>query len=560
MLYGKIPRLPKILNEKTIMAQKQVAIFLLTCFKPWCSVLGIPKGRLTWNNCCSFLQDLASPTADANSRNILFTIKNIIDGLSISTKKQRMFGKYRSRGTIPWGSEKNVNNLERQARKEFAEALKSISNGDENNDAVPDDDAYDVQNEIGLDYLDTNPDGDVGEESKMNKESLIELYNMLAKNALTGESASGKPDLGKAQTIEYNEKAVALISELFSNQNTDATSVPKVTPKSPKAKTFVFDIKVFKSSTPTQDTTEVNNTTEIGESIVEESQVLKGKDFFDDFIRRVSQPAIEISDQIDTDLIASEMAKNIQIHTTIDNTATGTIPLVDLVENGNELADGCVGNIPAGVNQLNEKQEFVCSKLYKNIRNNINFHVNPITTPNQSDPVYLILQGGPGAGKTTLFVELIRRVRAYLTRKRERLQEMVRDELRGGLAASSLSDRLKQLIFRINKVVFGFKQCATTGAAAVVVGNKCVTMHSLHAIPIAQITKKVSDETHMKKSDNYRKGPLTLQQIADYQDMFQKAGCFMVSIDEVSHRYFSLLLIFYYYLISIIIFIFFRFL
>jgi RecA/RadA recombinase len=163
---------------------------------------------------------------------------------------------------------------------------------------------------------------------------------------------------------------------------------------------------------------------------------------------------------------------------------------------------------------------------------------------------HIAIAGNIGAGKTTLFVELIRRVRAYLTRKRERLQEMVRDELRGGIAASSLSDRLKQLIFRINKVVFGFKQCATTGAAAVVVGNKCVTINSLHAIPISQTTKKVSDETHKKKSDNYRRGPLTLQQIADYQDMFQKAGCFMVSIDEVSHIYFSILLIFYYYLNS----------
>jgi len=541
---GRIPRLPRILNEKTTKQQQAVAIFMLTLFKPWCLIQFIPLGGLTWENFLEFIRLLHKSNADSSSRNIYFTIENIMYGLSISAKKNKAFATFRSRGTIPWGLEKQMKEAEKKERKKFTEALKKLIKENKLQDIdVPDDEVYEeaLRNaeESAFDM------GDEGNEETdhiddLTEQTVQELYETLVRNNLTSEDKSGKIDTGKEHVIEYNNKATDILKDIYRDLSTvvsKETNTGIVTNTSSilvSLNSFegTFD-DVHAEPEEKKEEEEVEEKKEEKEEEEEKNEdisplipTLRGQSYLDALIEKLKLTYSIEGEQIDTVKLIRE-APVLDETTLIAGDSTQVSP-VELIETGDEDAYGTLD--VQDRKQLNTEQEYVCNKLYKLVRNNVDHFINPISTPNIMKPLYMMVHGGPGSGKTTLFKELIRRTEAYITRKRQQYRYMITYQVQHN---QILSQELIGCIDRINKVVFGIKQCATTGAAAVVVGNKCVTMHSLHAIPIISSTDKQSARSIISKSDIYRKRKLLNEEIDEYQKSFKGAGCLLLNIDEV---------------------------
>jgi hypothetical protein len=129
----------------------------------------------------------------------------------------------------------------------------------------------------------------------------------------------------------------------------------------------------------------------------------------------------------------------------------------------------------------------------------------------------------------------------YVSRKRARLRLLAIKEMlqikKGTNMLGIVSHNTSTMIDRMNTVVLGMKQCATTGAAAVVVGNNCETMHSLHHIPIITTKEQyTSQETITSKSDNYNK-PVPDNLIRQMRQIFAGTGCYLTTIDEVTNKF-----------------------
>jgi hypothetical protein len=261
----------------------------------------------------------------------------------------------------------------------------------------------------------------------------------------------------------------------------------------------------------------------------------QGTEFFEDFIVRLKEPKEETEELIDIVEIMSTTTSRSSSSSSSSSRLASDVPPTYLIDTSYNPSLDTVTAIT-----LNTVQQSVCEKIHHNVIHNINHFVDPTTTATLAKPVYLMIQGGPGSGKTTLFKEIVRRIRATLRIKRARLIDMVEHEMSSVIVTRSksttISPYLRGMIERMNKVGFGIKQCATTGAAAIIVGNKCVTLHTLNMIPIIKKKKEdVKQATIIKVSDNYRTKCLSLAQKTMYQEMYSNAGCYCQSIDEVSH-------------------------
>jgi len=510
-LLGRIPRLPKTLNQKTEKQQIQVAIFMLTLFKPWCVIDHVPLGGLTWENFLLFVRSLNHNEADSSSRNIFFTMENILHGLVISSKKSKIFGMYRGRATVPWGVHKQIFEKEKEQRKVFTETLRKIMNEKNLQDIeIPDDEDYnDFEEYSGKSGLDM-PDEGENEENNYKDIPLEELYQILVQNNLTGENKYGQVDVGRLEAMKYNNNACNIMDNLYKNLPIGVPTGLDTT-KQRSVSSMVKSIDDF-SEVSTTDTLSPDR--------------LQGKFYLDALLERMKISKPIMGEQIDIVKIMNQVTSADEVDQSKTGEGRDDEP-TDLIENEEENA---YGMDVAGRRQLNQEQEYVCKKFYKLIRHNINHFVDPTTTPRPSDPIYMMVQGGPGCGKTTLFKELIQRIEAYLLRKRQRFRDIIAYKARH---SQTISNEMRGCIERINKVVFGIKQSATTGVAAVVVGNNCETMHSSQAVPIFMSKKKTSAKNAYRKTDKYRTNALNPILKVQLVEEFKGSGCFVISIDEV---------------------------
>ena len=519
-LLGRIPRLPKTLNQKSEKQQIQVAIFMLTLFKPWCVIDHVPLGGLTWENFLTFVRSLNHNDADSSSRNIFFTMENILHGLVISAKKSKIFGMYRGRATVPWGVHKQIFEKEKEQRKVFTETLRKIINEKKLQDVdIPDDEDYnDVEEFSGKSGLDM-PDEGENEENNYKDIPLDELYQILVQNNLTGENKYGQVDVGRIEAMQYNNKACNIMENLYKDLPIGVQSGLDIS-KQQNMSSMVKRIDDF-SEEPSTDTLSPER--------------LQGKEYLDALLDKMRVPKTVMGEQIDIVKIVNQATSTDEDDQSVTGEGKVDEP-TDLIENQEEDAYG-IDIVDR--RQLNQEQEYVCTKFYKIVRHNINHFVDPTTTLCPSDPIYMIVQGGPGCGKTTLFKELIKRIEAYLSRKRQRFRDIIAYKARNH---QTISNELRGCIERINKVVFGIKQSATTGVAAVVVGNNCETMHSAQAVPIFMSKKKTSAKNAYKKTDKYRSNALNPIFKVQLVEEFKGSGCFVIHIDEVRRYYYRMIL------------------
>ena len=176
---------------------------------------------------------------------------------------------------------------------------------------------------------------------------------------------------------------------------------------------------------------------------------------------------------------------------------------------------------------MTDEQKLIADRIYKQVRNSINNFYDEKSCE-LLPPLHYIVQGGPGCGKTTLFKEIVRQVRAYLLRFSARLYVLRRSAQSYGVAARDLETKIS----RFNEIVLGIKQLATTGAGACVVQNNCQTVHSFFKIPVCQA--KGDNERAILQEENKKKKDLDPMKIDPIRNELTDSGCRVITIDEVS--------------------------
>lgn len=135
-----------------------------------------------------------------------------------------------------------------------------------------------------------------------------------------------------------------------------------------------------------------------------------------------------------------------------DESAAGRIISSIELETGDEPADGVGVPLPNGVIVLNVEQERICNRLFLRGRNRINSNIDPIQCPFIHDQLLMYLDNGPGTGKSSIVIELFRRLNVYAIR----------------------------MNYNNVTTTTSYTCSATTGQAAVVLRHGCMTFDKLH--------------------------------------------------------------------------------
>lgn len=94
-----------------------------------------------------------------------------------------------------------------------------------------------------------------------------------------------------------------------------------------------------------------------------------------------------------------------------------------ILENGDEPAEGVGILPPEGTIILNPIQEALCVLIYKRQRNIINANMDPTRFPLYPQ-LLMYIDNGPGTGKSTVLMEVIRRVNVYAARMKYPYQSL----------------------------------------------------------------------------------------------------------------------------------------
>jgi hypothetical protein len=189
---------------------------------------------------------------------------------------------------------------------------------------------------------------------------------------------------------------------------------------------------------------------------------------------------------------------------------------------------------PEDSKELNNDQTEGFKIYYKNVRANLHHF---LYGTQRASPIHLIVQGGPGAGKTTLSQEILLRIKAYISRLRRNLRLRLDLALRiANENFKDISQDLQNELAQFNKL---YSNCvvmsATSGVAATIAQNESVTVHSQYKIVSHNSkadtkTKNVAD----RMSDRYR-SPLSANVKLSKTLEFSGGGAYLHNIDEVKY-------------------------
>jgi hypothetical protein len=591
IVYGKIHHLPIRLkdNVKAQLSKEKVALQMLTLFKPWNMDTLVPSTKPTWNAFMNFIRQLADvTTAEWCSRAKLNIIQNMLNGIAISNKKKKLFQRWRFRETIPWTDMKTFNEAESKERNLFREALQKIvgnekDRGDLSFDYdIPDESVYSKALQTGTSVANARdgiqePDENA-DEMDISKHNLLELQEELILRNLAGDLGDDKPEnTNSSKAIEYNNNACLQVSKIINanvfaelNQKIkDFKNVSTMDEKNPltqlsnntasHADDLIFDMNQLKLNV----TTESAN---MNEDEGFKSDIIDRVSYLDDFIDRMNNEIKDVSIGQTIELLNSSsnfkslLLKNANININDDyemdmesnpqnivtneqcTSTTSINSLGDLIERENENPYGPDNEYksPAdGSFALNNQQDEVCTTIYQNVRGHFNWFIDKVVQGGREikpEPLYQIIQGGPGAGKTTLFKELIRRLTTYLQRRKDRFMLMeykFRMDASGDKRISDEVAILKLKMIQFKKINLGLLQCATTHAGAAVVKNNCQTVTSFFKLPVMKGGETTMHQDIVIKTSNAPKKPLNLNQILIKRNELEESGCYLITIDEV---------------------------
>jgi hypothetical protein len=150
-IVGRIPLYPHNMDSKKAFSlQKEFALMILTLFDPWSIDTFIPQhmnNEMTWwESFISLLRDLAK---NKLTTSLLDTIHNFANNSKCSSNKKKLHSLFRTRGTVLWNDLKKNNFL----NEEYIEGLNASNNdiiddNDKNIDDLYYDDADEIVNDI----------------------------------------------------------------------------------------------------------------------------------------------------------------------------------------------------------------------------------------------------------------------------------------------------------------------------------------------------------------------------------------------------------------------------
>jgi hypothetical protein len=186
--------------------------------------------------------------------------------------------------------------------------------------------------------------------------------------------------------------------------------------------------------------------------------------------------------------------------------------------------------------KLNEIQEGIVSKFYKNFRGNLHHFLTSKNNSNfEREPQLLyIVQGGPGAGKTTLVKELLNRISLYITRVRNTIVRAVCEQLS---RQAKLSRILLNIVQQFNKLNKGYSISAMTGVAATIVGNNCITAAGNYKLPYStttQVNRAHKEGMPYQQQNNAFEKPKSERKIVEMRLQWEEKGIYLHIIDEVN--------------------------
>ena len=559
IIYGLIPKLPvKLLSESTLVARTNCAKFMLSLFSPWRRDKPIPENGWSWNAYLIYLQQLSNKDAEWSSRNKLFIMNNIFYGMRVSAQKKRVFGKYRRSAVIPWNMMDAYVKTDKRERDLFADELKTQGREDLIAE-MPTVESLQLAGKMGHnvnenrhDFSDSDDDNDASEAFESN---LLQVMEELMRNNLlcTDDIENANAGLSVAQI--YANQSSLLLQNVMQHQPRVKAARERLdlhgnTQGVQSSRSYVFRHESFVRTTH------------------EDGRTVSGEDLFNSVAEEVSKyrratvelidvAELLLEDNVRTNMLREEFeGDNLGLLQTLNRYCTNNVThnnarqtdveqlIPRLMEVGDESPFGAMGP-PGNSKVLNNDQTSVFEIYYKNVRANLHHF---LYRTQRALPIHLIVQGGPGAGKTTLSQEILLRIKAYISRLRRNLR--LRLDLSLRIANGSLEgvpQLLQNELAQFNKL---YSCCvvmsATSGVAATIAQNESVTVHSQYKI----VSHNSKTDTKAKNiadriSDTYRK-PLSENIKLAKTLEFSGGGAYLHNIDEVRYyvtvnRYFIVL-------------------
>jgi hypothetical protein len=231
-IFGSIPRLPAVLSNKTLEAQAKVALFMLTLFKPWDIVTGVPCEDISWESYLQYLRFLVSPeTSDFTSNGVIFIMNNILESCRVSAIKRRAINIYRKSEVIPWSRVHElaklgtvyIDSFYEEVKKQVAELSEHEKEIFDNiEDIIPMfSDLEAAEQEASkegfqMDNLGFTAFDGEDEEAKLTQDNMDNfMFDIMQQNISFDDRSSNILTAGRKQAVQYVSQSISAIRDIY---------------------------------------------------------------------------------------------------------------------------------------------------------------------------------------------------------------------------------------------------------------------------------------------------------------------------------------------------------